>query len=105
MLSKAIIIEDISIFKSVSGVGPKTAKQIVLQLKDKMEKNYSSRSSSIKASSLKPSITTPEQESVLALESLGFSPMEARLKVEKILTKYPEIMVEDIVKRALSEKQ
>ena len=41
----------------------------------------------------------------MSIESLGFSAMEARLKVEKILNKYPEIMVEDIVKRALSEKQ
>jgi len=91
----AIINDDDAAFKKVKGVGPKTAKRVTLELKDKVK-----RGDAI-ASSAAPSLKANDQDKALAaLLALGFN----RQKVNKTLdglTILPDMSTEDIIKLAL----
>ena len=96
----AISAGDHKAFKAASGVGPKLAQRIVLELKDKVAKGF------VDGISLEdvagPSAQTPAAQSssqaIAALVSLGYSQSEAALAVSKIDATLP---VEEIIKLAL----
>ena len=93
-VTTAIITENDAAFKKVKGVGPKTAKRIILDLKDKLAK------SPIASVSRAPGVGQNREEAKLALLGLGFS----KAQVQKVLDKIPEDSsqsVEHIVKSAL----
>ena len=73
----AISAGDHKAFKAASGVGPKLAQRIVLELKDKVAKG---------------------SQAIAALVSLGYSQSEAALAISKIDATLP---VEEIIKLAL----
>jgi holliday junction DNA helicase RuvA len=78
-LKKAIYKEDISVITKAPGVGPKTAKRIILELKDKIIVNPEETDST----------DIKDNEVLLALTTLGYSEKEAVSafsKVEKTLT-------------------
>ena len=93
-VTTAIITENDAAFKKVKGVGPKTAKRIILDLKDKLAK------SPLASVSRTPGVGQNREEAKLALLGLGFS----KAQVQKVLDKIPEDSsqsVEHIVKSAL----
>ena len=96
----AISAGDHKAFKAASGVGPKLAQRIVLELKDKVAKGFVdgiSLEDVAGASSSAPAATGAGQ-AIAALVSLGYSQSEAAVAVSKIDATLP---VEEIIKLAL----
>ena len=96
----AISAGDHKAFKAASGVGPKLAQRIVLELKDKVAKGFVdgiSLEDVAGASSSAPAAAGTGQ-AIAALVSLGYSQSEAAMAVSKIDATLP---VEEIIKLAL----
>ena len=96
----AISAGDHKAFKAASGVGPKLAQRIVLELKDKVAKGFVdgiSLADVADASAQTPAAQSSSQ-AIAALVSLGYSQSEAALAVSKIDATLP---VEEIIKLAL----
>ena len=96
----AISAGDHKAFKAASGVGPKLAQRIVLELKDKVAKGFVdgiSLEDVAGASSSAPAAAGAGQ-AIAALVSLGYSQSEAAVAVSKIDATLP---VEEIIKLAL----
>ncbi len=95
----AIISENVPAFKKVKGVGPKTAKRIILDLKDKI----------IKDSGENPVIVSPQNntlrdEALSALVALGFNKIHVQKVLNKILIEQPEVLtIEELIKLALKQ--
>ena len=96
----AISAGDHKAFKAASGVGPKLAQRIVLELKDKVAKGFVdgiSLENVAGAASGEPA-TQSASQAIAALVSLGYSQSEAALAISKIDATLP---VEEIIKLAL----
>ena len=96
----AISAGDHKAFKAASGVGPKLAQRIVLELKDKVAKGFVdgiSLEDVAGAASGEPA-TQSASQAIAALVSLGYSQSEAALAISKIDSTLP---VEEIIKLAL----
>jgi Holliday junction DNA helicase, RuvA subunit len=90
----AVERQDAAALKKIKGVGEKTAKRIILELKGaKTLLPQSDNLSSIPGG-------TPS-EAVAALVALGISANEAAVRVEKVLKNNPDLGVEDLIKAAL----
>lgn len=98
-LKSVIMSGDVKALKGVKGIGLKTAERIVVELKDKIGKLDVSVSSSASQPSAAPTSTTKE-ESLQALEVLGYNKAQASKVVDKILSDNPELKVEGVVKAA-----
>jgi Holliday junction DNA helicase RuvA len=70
-LRTAIAQEDVTLLARVPGIGPKTAKKLVFDLRDKV-------TAELAAVELQPTITEADADLIAALTSLGFSVAEAR---------------------------
>ena len=96
----AISAGDHKAFKAASGVGPKLAQRIVLELKDKVAKGFVdgiSLEDVAGAASGEPASQSSAQ-AIAALVSLGYSQSEAALAISKIDATLP---VEEIIKLTL----
>ncbi|MGW8036190.1 Holliday junction branch migration protein RuvA [Staphylococcus xylosus] len=82
------------------GIGKKTARQIVLDLKGKVQINEVDSSQILNAEASLGDNTPIIKESILALEALGYSKRELT-KVEKVLAKDSFESVDDAVKKGL----
>ena len=82
------------------GIGKKTARQIVLDLKGKVQINEVDSSQLLNMEIDSNGATAIVKEAMLALEALGYSKRELT-KVEKTLTKESFESVDDAVKRGL----
>lgn len=92
----AISAGDDLVFKSVKGIGAKTAQRIIIDLRDKMEP---SESASEKISTLGNSL---KNEALTALTSLGFDQKKAGKILDQLLRTEPTISeVEQLIKQAL----
>jgi holliday junction DNA helicase RuvA len=95
----AILSENEVAFSKVKGIGPKTAKRIILDLKDKIKKE-SGESSNI----FTTQGNTIRDEALSALVSLGFVRINVQKTLNKILQEQPTIKnVEDLIKVALKQ--
>ena len=96
----AISAGDHKAFKAASGVGPKLAQRIVLELKDKVAKGFVDGISleDVAGASADTQASQGSSQAIAALVSLGYSQSEAALAVSKIDAALP---VEEIIKRAL----
>lgn len=92
----AVISEDVSAFSKVKGIGPKTAKRIILDLKDKLVKESGEEPLTILAQD-----NTIREEALSALVALGFSRIEVQKTLNKILKEQPASSVEALIKLAL----
>jgi len=82
------------------GIGKKTARQIVLDLKGKVQINEVDSSQILNAEASLGDNTPIIKEAILALEALGYSKRELT-KVEKVLAKDSFESVDDAVKKGL----
>lgn len=99
-LRSAIIGENDAAFKKVKGIGPKTAKRLILDLKDKLLKESGEEGISMGS----PASNTLRQEALSALVALGYVKIQAQKTLNKILQSQPQIeSVEKLIKLALSE--
>ena len=96
----AISAGDHKAFKAASGVGPKLAQRIVLELKDKVAKGFVDGISleDVAGASAETPAAQGSSQAIAALVSLGYSQSEAALAVSKIDAALP---VEEIIKLAL----
>ena len=96
----AISAGDHKAFKAASGVGPKLAQRIVLELKDKVAKGFVDGISleDVAGASAQTPAAQSSSQAIAALVSLGYSQSEAALADSKIDATLP---VEEIIKLAL----
>ena len=87
-------------FKAASGVGPKLAQRIVLELKDKVAKGFVDGISleDVAGAASDAPASQSSAQAIAALVSLGYSQSEAALAISKIDATLP---VEEIIKLAL----
>lgn len=96
-VQSAILNENVSAFKKVKGVGPKTAKLIILELKDKIAK-ITTGDTVI----LLDQETGIKEEALAALLALGFQKKSIEAHLDKIIATQPEInQVETVIKAVL----
>lgn len=96
----AISAGDHKAFKAASGVGPKLAQRIVLELKDKVAKGFSNGIdlADVAGATSETAASQGTGQAIAALVSLGYSQSEAAVAVSKIDGSQP---VEEIIKQAL----
>jgi Holliday junction DNA helicase RuvA len=95
----SIIGENVQAFNAVKGIGPKTAKRLILDLKDKLLKESDGMPISIAAVD-----NTLRDEALSALVALGFARISVQKALNKIIKSQPGIRkVEDLIKLALRE--
>lgn len=92
-----ILSEDIVKLSKASGVGKKTAERIVLELKDKVDKNNVEFEATLLTSQ---PVVVSQDEALDALVALGYSLQESKEAVQKC--KKDGLNTEDIIKKSLS---
>ncbi|NPA46585.1 MAG: Holliday junction branch migration protein RuvA [Chlorobi bacterium] len=96
-LARAIVEENVTLLKSVKGIGPKTAKRIIVELKDKIVKEGLG-SGTVPAG--QPA-GAQAGEAVAALEVLGYPRRVTERVVMQIVKENPAAKTEEIIKQAL----
>ncbi|WP_018630032.1 Holliday junction branch migration protein RuvA [Niabella aurantiaca] len=94
---KAITYGDAKSLERIKGIGKKTAERAVLELKDKLGKLHTDLPVELPAAAV-PSV---RQDAVEALQALGIQRSQAEQSVQQILTREPELSLEQLVKKAL----
>ena len=92
-LAAAIIHEDEKVLTSISGVGSKNAKRLILELKDKMKKKMEGFAFT--------SAGNLNYDAVSALVTLGFAQREAKEAVEAVAQGSKQPSVQSLIKAAL----
>ena len=96
----AVISEDVSILTQIPGIGPKSAKRIILELKDKLKTDAISVSLESSNKSTIKSINNNVIEATSALQVLGYSKQD----IEKAFTNLDidSLSLENLIKNALT---
>ncbi len=103
----AVVAEDVNTLTTIPGIGPKSAKRIILELKDKIKKEEQiqelSKANSGISSKLTKAIADDKKvkEAVEALQVLGYNKKQIEKEFEKIENK-TELSTEDLIKKGLS---
>lgn len=97
-LRAAIVREDIASLQAVKGIGAKTAQRIILELKDKLRKDYGAEESAISPEKH----NTSRQEALSALMTLGISKITAEKSLDTVLKESGnKISLEELIRLAL----
>ena len=96
-VQQAILTENESMIQSVKGIGPKSAKRIILELKDKIGKV----SGDVKISATPHN--NAREEALVALLALGFSKAVVEKTLMKLLQINPTQPVETLIKESLKQ--
>ena len=96
-IQRAILSEDVSTIQSVKGIGLKTAQRVIIELKDKVSLINEDSGFSVDFANSK------REESLSALEVLGYSRKQTTKVVDKLISEVSEISVEEIIKNALNK--
>ncbi len=91
---QAISAEDDRLLTKIKGLGPKTAKRLILELKDKVEKISTGDISM-------PAGNKVKQEALSGLLVLGFDKKKAEAAVDGAWSAKPTITVEELIKTAI----
>jgi Holliday junction DNA helicase RuvA len=95
-ITRAIIQGNVKLLESVKGIGKKTAERLVLELKDKINKQLPASGGMMSV------INTLDQDAVIALTALGINRNQAELATKKVLQIEPEISnLEELIKKSL----
>jgi holliday junction DNA helicase RuvA len=89
---------DLSALTRIPGIGKKTAERIVVEMRDRVEGLSSGATSSI-ARYGAPVPTDPISEATVALNALGYKPIEVSRLVKTVAE--PGMSAEDIIRKAL----
>ena len=104
----AVISEDVKALTGIPGIGPKSAKRIILELKDKIKKeqeieNIKNQVENKKSNTkIKLALENDDklQEAISALQVLGYNKKEIEKAFGKLDTK--EMSTEELIKKGLS---
>jgi Holliday junction DNA helicase RuvA len=91
-LRAAIATEQVDVLAQVPGVGPKTARRVIFQLKDKL---------ALEPFEMAPPLTDQDAEVIAALTSLGYSVVEAQTALQS-LPRDPDMSVEERIRLSLA---
>ena len=105
----AVVSEDVKTLTSIPGIGPKSAKRIILELKDKIKKDQEveaikeeidkkqeNDNKKIDAKEVREKVN----EAIAALQVLGYNKKEIEKALEKV--DYKELSTEEIIKKGLN---
>ncbi|HWU45881.1 MAG TPA: Holliday junction branch migration protein RuvA [Humibacter sp.] len=95
-IADAVAAEDDAVFRKVSGIGPKTAKLIVVSLTGKVFATKRAATSTIA-----PPVSTASQSVITALTGLGWSERVAQDVVAETLAENPDAAVPALLRLAL----
>lgn len=93
---EAIVQDDERTIQSIKGIGAKTAKRLIIDLKDKAGKLLGEIGVALPLSN-----NTVKEEALSALEVLGFARKPAEKVVNQLLAAQPDLTVEGLLKQAL----
>ncbi len=102
-IRQAILEEDHKTIQSVKGIGAKTAQRVVLELKDKIQKETWDDLSEEKLQPVTTGISRQvRDEALLALTTLGLTRAAAERSIRDVIKKHgTELKLEDIIRLAL----
>lgn len=96
-IQSAIINGQVEVMQKIKGIGPKSARRVILELQDKLKKQG--------PDALIPLVTTKQQsvpqEALSALVMLGFGKPQAEKVLNNLMANDPEQTVEQLIKAAL----
>ena len=96
-VKSAIANEEVKTVESIKGIGIKTAQRIILELKNKYQKEVPTTGDALAESS-----NTTRNEALKALVRLGFNRPAAQKSIDSLLKKHGrDIMLEELIKLAL----
>ncbi|MDA8807344.1 Holliday junction branch migration protein RuvA [Flavobacteriaceae bacterium] len=96
-IQRAILSENVSTIQSVKGIGLKTAQRVIIELRDKVSLINEGSGFNVDFANSK------REESLSALEVLGYSRKQTTKVVDKLISEISEITVEEIIKNALNK--
>lgn len=96
-IQQAIVHEDLAAIKAVKGIGLKTAQRVLIELKDKIQ--------NVAGMDEIPALknNTIKEETLSALEVLGYPRRQAEKVIDNIIQSAPESSVEELIKQALNK--
>lgn len=98
-VNMAILQENVAALNAVKGIGPKTAKRIILDLKDKIAKKQDDVASLVVTVN-----NTIREEALSALLALGFPKAGVQKSISQVLRSDPSVgSVEDLIKKVLKQ--
>lgn len=98
----AVIGEQAHVLQKVKGIGAKTAKQIILDLKDKMSRESGHETGPLLAAGMAGNST--REEALSALVALGFNRIAVQKALNTVLREQPNASkVEELIKLALKQ--
>jgi Holliday junction DNA helicase RuvA len=99
---RSILQNDPASLTTIPGIGKKTAERLVLELRDRLAR-WPSRPEMPDETSTTPKAETSslQEESILALVSLGYARTSAQKAVEKVIQESGDLALEELIKRAL----
>ncbi len=101
-ISNWVMSEDAKTIAKTPGIGPTTAKRLILELKPKISIGFSRLEPGNLTSDLGPS--NVEEEAILALEALGYARSDVYSKVRKIvLESSVKLTTEELIKKTLKK--
>ncbi len=103
-LTHAIVAKDVAAFRSISGVGPKLAERIVMELKDKAANAPAApfKASAKKGPTSAPAPAVPIEDAVSALVHLGYTRSDA-YRAASLAAQEGETSVDILIKRSLKQ--
>ena len=97
---EAIFNENIIKLTQIPGIGKKTAKRIILELKEKLEKTHGINNSYIKPKK----IDNQKYLDVLsALKNLGYKEEEVDFLIKQEIEQEPDLLIEEIIRNVLKK--
>lgn len=97
-LKEALLNEEVAVLQSIKGIGGKTAQRMVIELKDKMEKDTEIQLQ------MDGGQRALRMEALSALQVLGFERKRVEKTIDVILKRMPEkTPIEEIIKNVLKE--
>lgn len=96
-LIEAILTENDETLRKIKGIGPKSAKRMVLELKDKVAKGADASLAALSSSAN----NTAYNEALSGLSILGFDKIKAGKVLTDLLKMSPDISIENLLKEAI----
>ncbi|MCS6917265.1 MAG: Holliday junction branch migration protein RuvA [Chitinophagales bacterium] len=100
-IRQAILTENSGLLERVKGIGPKTAKRLILELKDKVGRVGGAMAADVSVA--QAGSATARQEAVAALLMLGYTRPQAEQAVARASQQQPEANTETLVRLALRQ--
>jgi Holliday junction DNA helicase RuvA len=96
-IQQAIGTDDVATIQGVKGIGLKTAQRVIIELKDKIKSLQGTDEIPVFKSN------TIKEETLSALEVLGYSRKASEKVVDKLIQGDPDSSVEELIKSALNK--